>query len=252
MPYKSEYSEEIEALIKELDEREDFKYDPSDDPVFDNYRESYIRGGELAMRDSMGEAAALTGGYGSSYAQNVGQQTYQAYMSALSDKVPELASGAYDRYMDDEASLRKKLEAYGEMDAAAYARYRDTAEDELERQKLAYERYRDEQDEVLERYKLEAELQREDREWDYRLSQDAQAESANVSRSSGGSSGSSRKKEENASSYGSEAEDIYELFEGMTQRERKAIFSDLPSIEYMRVILGEDGYAAIKKKYGVS
>ena len=95
-PYKSAYADEIEALMKSIESRPDFSYDYSEDPLYENYRDSYTGGGRLAMQDAMGEAAALTGGYGSSYAQSVGQQTYQAYMRALSDKVPDLAQSAYD------------------------------------------------------------------------------------------------------------------------------------------------------------
>lgn len=247
-PYKSAYADEIDALIGELENREDFVYDHSEDPLYENYRESYTRGGELAMRGSMGEAAALTGGYGSSYAQSVGQQTYQAYMSALSDKVPELASRAYDRYMDEGDALKEKLEAYGKLDAADYAKYRDTAEDELEREKLAYERYRDEQEAALERYKQEKDDERYEREWNYRLSED-QAKAASLKSGSTASIKSDAKK---SYSGGAEAEAIYELFEGMTSRERRAILSDIPSIEYMKDVLGENGYEAIKKKYGAS
>ena len=94
--YKSAYGERIEKLLGELENREDFSYDYSEDPVYENYRDSYTQGGKLAMQDSMGNAAALSGGFGSSYAQSVGQQSYQAYMRELADKVAELAEDAYD------------------------------------------------------------------------------------------------------------------------------------------------------------
>ena len=42
-----------------------------------------MKNGRLAMMDSMGRAAALTGGYGSSYAQSAGQQAYQKQMDSL-------------------------------------------------------------------------------------------------------------------------------------------------------------------------
>ena len=57
--------------------------------------------GKLAMRDSMGKAAALTGGYGSTYSQQVGQQTYDAYLKDLSAIIPELYGQAYDQYQDE-------------------------------------------------------------------------------------------------------------------------------------------------------
>ena len=44
--------------------------------------------GKQAMQDTMGQAAALTGGYGSTYGQAVGQQQYDAYLQNLNDEVP--------------------------------------------------------------------------------------------------------------------------------------------------------------------
>ena len=50
------------------------------------------------MKDTMGQAAALTGGYGSSYAESSAQQQYDAYLQQLGDIVPELA-GKADYYV---------------------------------------------------------------------------------------------------------------------------------------------------------
>ena len=79
----------------------EFSYDYRDDPSYQQYREQYIRNGQLAMKDTMGQAAGLTGGYGSSYSQNVGQQAYQGYMNQLNAVVPELYQNAYNRYLND-------------------------------------------------------------------------------------------------------------------------------------------------------
>jgi hypothetical protein len=46
----------------------------------------------------MGQAAAMTGGYGNSYAATAGNQAYQAHLEGLNDIVPELYQMAYDRY----------------------------------------------------------------------------------------------------------------------------------------------------------
>lgn len=50
------------------------------------------------MQDTMGQAAALTGGYGNSYAQGVGQQAYQGYLQQLNDNVPQLQAQALQTY----------------------------------------------------------------------------------------------------------------------------------------------------------
>ena len=60
---------ELERLYAAITGRPAFSYDPASDPVYNSYAQSYQRRGRLAMRNTMGQAAALTGGYGSSYAQ---------------------------------------------------------------------------------------------------------------------------------------------------------------------------------------
>ena len=87
------------------------------------------------MRDTMGRAAALTGGYGSSYAQAVGQQAYDRRMEELMDIAPELYQMAYQRYQDEGDDLQKRL-----------ALARDMANDEYDK---AYRQYTDEGDALL-------------------------------------------------------------------------------------------------------
>lgn len=76
----------------------DFSYDLNGDALYQQYKDKYIQQGKLAMGDAMGQAAAMTGGYGSSYAQSVGQQAYQAQLQNLNDIVPELYQMALDQY----------------------------------------------------------------------------------------------------------------------------------------------------------
>jgi hypothetical protein len=61
------------------------------------------------MADTMGQASAMTGGYGSSYAQSVGQQAYQNSLDSLNDIVPELYQMAYDRYNQEGADMLNQL-----------------------------------------------------------------------------------------------------------------------------------------------
>ena len=76
----------------------------------------------MAMQDTMGQAAALTGGYGSSYAQNVGQQTYNQYMTGLADVIPELYQMAYSRYQDEGNALLQKYSLLAGEEEAEYNR----------------------------------------------------------------------------------------------------------------------------------
>jgi hypothetical protein len=77
------------------------------------------------MMDTMGQAQAMTGGYGNSYAQTVGQQTYQGYLQQLNDKVPELYQLALDQYSREGDDLYNQYGLYADREDQDYGRYRD-------------------------------------------------------------------------------------------------------------------------------
>ena len=119
---------ELNRLYTAITGRPSFSYSPSGDPMYQSYADRYLQNGRLAMRDSMGQGAALTGGYGSSYAQSVGQQQYNEYLRSLGEVLPELYGNAYDL-----AWQRRENEYQRGRDALADERY--AAEQELERQR---------------------------------------------------------------------------------------------------------------------
>ena len=104
------YDSEIRSLYEKIVNRPAFSYDASTDPLYGMYRDSYVREGSLAMRDTIGRSAALTGGYGSSYAQSVGQQQYGEYLRKLGDVMPELYGAAYKRWQAEGDALNSQLE----------------------------------------------------------------------------------------------------------------------------------------------
>ena len=89
--------------------REVFSYDPEKDPLYQSYRKQYTDAGRLAMEDTVGMASTLTGGYGNSYAQTAGQQTYNAYLQQLAGVMPELYGAAYDRYRAEGEALYNEI-----------------------------------------------------------------------------------------------------------------------------------------------
>ena len=78
--------------------REKFSYDLNGDALYQQYKDKFVKQGKMAMGDAIGQASAMTGGYGNSYAQSVGQQQYQAQLENLNDIVPELYQMALDKY----------------------------------------------------------------------------------------------------------------------------------------------------------
>lgn len=117
-----------EALNKYLN-REDFSYDLNADALYQQYADQYTRQGQMAMMDTMGQAAAMTGGYGNSYAQGVGQQVYQGYMQELNDKVPELYQLALSKYTQEGQNLKDQISILDSMSEQEYSHYRDTVSD---------------------------------------------------------------------------------------------------------------------------
>lgn len=127
--YTSSYDEQISQIYNKIVSREPFRYDLMSDSLYGHYREQYTQLGRQAMRDSMGQAAALTGGYGSSYAQQVGQQEYDSYLQRLGEVLPELYSAAYQRYRDQGQSMEEEYQRLLAMEQTEYGRYRDKVDD---------------------------------------------------------------------------------------------------------------------------
>ena len=94
--YAGTFEGQLQDIYNKIANREPFQYDVNADPLYQTYKDQYIQGGKLAMKDTMGQAAALTGGYGSTYGQQVGQQAYDAYLKDLGAVIPELYGMAYD------------------------------------------------------------------------------------------------------------------------------------------------------------
>ena len=117
-----------EALQKVLN-RDKFQYDINGDALYQQYKDRYIQQGKQAMMDTVGQAAALTGGYGNSYAQKAGQQAYQGYLQGLNDKVQELYQMALERYNQEGTDLLNKYGLMSDQYAKEYSRYRDSVGD---------------------------------------------------------------------------------------------------------------------------
>ena len=115
----------VEDIYNQIVNREKFSYDLNADALYHQYADQYTLQGELAMMDTMGQAAAMTGGYGNSYAQSVGQQAYQGYLQQLNDVVPELYGMARDQYNQEGQDLLNQFSMAEGMRDNAYGRYQD-------------------------------------------------------------------------------------------------------------------------------
>lgn len=98
-------NDQATAIYDKIMNRGEFSYDVNKDKLYQQYRDLYAQMGRGAMEDTMGQAAALTGGYGSTYSQNAGQQAYNSYLQKLNEVVPELYNAAYNRYNQEGQDL---------------------------------------------------------------------------------------------------------------------------------------------------
>ena len=98
-------NDQATAIYDKIMNRGEFSYDVNKDKLYQQYRDLYAQMGRGAMEDTMGQAASLTGGYGSTYSQNAGQQAYNAYLQKLNEVVPELYNAAYNRYNQEGQNL---------------------------------------------------------------------------------------------------------------------------------------------------
>lgn len=121
--------EEMDALFDKIMNRKEFQYDVNSDALYQQYKDRYINQGKMAMMDTMGQAAAKTGGYGNTYAQMAGQQAYQEHLKGLGDKIPELYQMALNKYRDDGNDMRNSLGLYRDDLALKYGQYRDDVAD---------------------------------------------------------------------------------------------------------------------------
>ena len=127
--YQSKWQSAINNLITQTQNREPFKYNVNEDALYKQLTDQYSQQGKMAMMDTMGQAAAMTGGYGNSYAQSVGQQTYQGYMNQMNNMLPDLYNMALNRYMNEGDQMYNQLNLMMQQDDIDYGRYRDQMAD---------------------------------------------------------------------------------------------------------------------------
>ena len=127
--YQSAWQTQLNDIINKIQNREKFSYDLNGDALYQQYKDQFTTQGKLASMDTMGQAATLTGGYGSSYGQSVGQQAYQGYLQQLNDKIPELYELALNQYQQEGNAMYDQTALLAQMEDQDYGRYRDSVSD---------------------------------------------------------------------------------------------------------------------------
>ena len=127
--YTSPWQDQLNEMLQKILNREKFSYDMNGDALYQQYKDQHTTQGKLAMMDAMGRAQAMSGGYGNSYAQSVGQQAYQGYLQQLNERIPELYQLALDQYTREGDEMDEQFALMAQMENQDYGRYRDSVSD---------------------------------------------------------------------------------------------------------------------------
>lgn len=203
--YVSKYGDQIQTILDQILNRKNFEYDFNADPMYQMYKDRYIQQGQMAMQDTLGDAAALTGGYGNSYATTAGNQAYQSYLQGLNDIIPDLREEAYNEWLNEGDRLNSNLSILQGLDDTDYGRYRDKVSDYKDDLNYYYSKYGDMSDREYNRYLNDADAWESDRaywynKWQYETDFNYQAAlaaaaAAAAAAGSGSGSGGSPKKD---------------------------------------------------------
>lgn len=99
--FKNPYAEQRDSLMNSLMNREQFSYDPNSDPLFQSYRQMNLREADRATQNTLGQAAAMTGGMPSTAAINAASQAGDYYRAQINDALPQFADSAYQKHIDE-------------------------------------------------------------------------------------------------------------------------------------------------------
>ena len=139
--YQSQYQPGLDKLLGKIQNREKFQYEVNADALYQQVAQNYLRQGRQAMADTVGKAAAMTGGYGNSYAQTAGQQAYDQYLLDLTELVPQYQQVAWNQYQAEGDNLLKQYSLLQQQEESDYNRYQEELSryfDELDRLQSAY------------------------------------------------------------------------------------------------------------------
>ena len=143
-PYESNYSSQIDGLLNQILNREEFSYNKDTDPSYLAYEDMYRRLGDRAREDTLGDIASLNGGYASSWAATAASQAQNDYNQQLSNVIPELYDAAYNRYLNEDNLKRQDMGLLMDLDNTAYNRYRDDVGDSQWQQQFDWNKKMDE------------------------------------------------------------------------------------------------------------
>lgn len=123
--YENQYAKQQQALLDAIINRPDFSWSKEEDPQWSSYKKSYLREGDRATANALGQAAAASGGRPSTAAVTAATQAGDYYAAQLNDIIPTLYQQAYDRYLNEYNMSLQDLNAVNTQEQLDYAKYLD-------------------------------------------------------------------------------------------------------------------------------
>lgn len=116
---------DLQSAYNQVTSQQPFKYDPAGDAVYQQLIDRYNNQGKMAAMDTIGQAAGLTGGYGSTYGQRVGQQAHQEYLKGAYDQMPEFQKLAMQQHQMENDRLAQNYAMLLEKEQREYGNWQD-------------------------------------------------------------------------------------------------------------------------------
>lgn len=139
--YNNQYAEQQQALLDAIINRPDFSWSKETDPQWSSYKKSYLREGDRATANALGQAAAASGGRPSTAAVTAATQAGDYYATQLNDIIPTLYKQAYDQYLNEYNMSLQDLNAVNNQEQLDYAKYLDQLGQYNTDRNFAYNQY---------------------------------------------------------------------------------------------------------------
>lgn len=118
-PYQSQYDQALNAVMNQ----KGWSYNPENDMAYQAAKKQYLREADRATQNTMGQAAAMTGGIPSTAAVNAASQAGDYYRTQLSDQLGSYMDRSYQRYVDAIGNDFDRLSAIRSMSNDARDQY---------------------------------------------------------------------------------------------------------------------------------
>ena len=145
--YNSKYADKISDLRGQLENYEDFSYNPLKDAAYRSLANVYDKNARDASANALGQIAAASGGRTNSNAVIASDLAYQNKMAGLEAEIPGLRQLAYDMYNREKSDLRDTMVDYMAQEQQDYGRWENDLNRRIENQRyqneMDYQRGRD-------------------------------------------------------------------------------------------------------------